>query len=185
MRIFPTLVALLLCLLLAPSNTFAQGLSSQQRAQEIAAAFNKSKHRIKEKHGVRVEKFKEIRGELVVRSDVSSYSGAYESDTGDSLSLQVAADGRVEGNGSEPSPKHGTARFTLRDARVEGALLTGTKVFEDGSTERLEAVFINRTDRNSPQDVGVTSFGVGVLYDPPKYAANMNFSLNRLFYQRK
>jgi hypothetical protein len=185
MRIFSIVAALACCLLLITSNVLAQGTGAQQRAQELAAAMSKSKHSVKEKHGVRVEKFKEIRSEPAMRSDVRSYAGAYESDMGYALSLQVAANGQVEGSGSEPSPKGGTARYTLRDARIEGALLTGTKVYEDGSTERVEGVFINRTERDSPQASGVTSFGIGVVYDPPKVNPEFSFSITRLFYQRK
>ena len=168
-----------------------QGAASPQtnaaeRARQLAAQMSKTKHAIKEKRGVRVEKFKEIRSEPAVRSDPREYAGDYEADMGFRLSLTVGAGGRVEGSGTDTSFEDGRrARpFKLRDARVEGALLTGTKVFDDGSTEWLEGVFINRTDRNDPQDPGTTAFGLGVVYEPPR-PRDEGYTFNRLFYQKK
>src|ERR1051325_4530348 len=148
----------------------ARGLQDvSARARELAATFSKSKHAVKEKNGIRVEKFKEVRSEPAPKRDARQYTGEYEADYGCSLSLNVYADGRAEASGTEPSADFTrTRRFTLKDARVEGALLTGTKVYEDGSTEAFEGVFINRTDRDSPTAPGTTRFGLGVLLDPPK-----------------
>jgi hypothetical protein len=178
-------VAVLLGLWLIPSNIFAQGLSAQQRTREIVASFNKSKHVIKERHGVRVEKFKEIRSEPVIRKNASDYAGTYEADTGYAINIRAGADGSVEASGTEPAPRHATLKFTLRNARLEGALLTGTKVYADGTTEKFEGVFINRTDRDSPTERGVSTFGLGVLYDPPKTNPDAGFVITRLFYQQK
>jgi hypothetical protein len=153
------------------------------RARELAAAFSKSKHVVKEKHGVRVEKYKDVRSEPAPKTDARLYSGEYEAEQG-ALSLRVYADGRAEATGSEPySDFARTRKFTLRNARVEGALLTGTKLYEDGSSEPFEGVFINRTDRNSPTDPGTTAFGLGVLFDPPR-SVNGN-DMGRLFYALK
>ncbi|HEX7957158.1 MAG TPA: hypothetical protein VF508_09455, partial [Pyrinomonadaceae bacterium] len=98
------------------------------------------------------------------------------------LELRVSPDGRAEGQGAEPSPA-GARRFTLRDARVSGALLTGTKVYEDGGAEPFEAVFINLTARHAPDDKGETLYGLGFVFDPPK--SGPGFSVTRLFYARK
>lgn len=153
------------------------------RARELADAFSKSKHVVKEKHGIRVEKFKDIHSEPAPKADARLYSGEYEAENG-ALSLRVYADGRAEATGTEPAEDFTRARrFTLRNARVEGALLTGTKVYEDGSSEPFEGVFINRTDRNSPADPGTTAFGLGVIFDPPKHV-NGN-DMGRLFYASK
>jgi hypothetical protein len=172
--------ALLLCLV--ASDAAARQAESQQRARELAAYFNKSKHQVKEKHGVRVEKFKEVRGEPVVKRDAREYSGTYETEGDCSLSIHVGANGVVEASGCEPSPER-ARKFTLRGARISGALLTGTKVYEDGSTERFEAVFINRTERDHVNDAGFTTFGLGVVFDPPKVVAGL--VMTRLFYQLK
>ena len=168
-----------------------QGAASPQtnaaeRARQLAARMSKTKHAIKEKRGVRVEKFKEVRSEPAVRSDPREYAGDYEADMGFRLSLRVGAGGRVEGSGADTSFAGGRREraFTLRDARVEGALLTGTKVFDDGSTEKLEGVFINRTDRDRPDDPGTTAFGLGVVYESPR-PREEGYSFNKLFYTRK
>lgn len=176
------LAALILALSLVTSDAAARQSDAQQRARELAALFNKSKHIVKEKRGVRVEKFLEIRGEPVVKTDVREYSGTYISDSDCALSIKVNADGGVEARGCEPSPER-PRKITLRGARVSGALLTGTKVYEDGSTEKFEGVFINRTERNSPNAAIVTTFGLGVAFDPPKVGEG--FMLTRLFYQLK
>jgi hypothetical protein len=180
-------IALLLGIIwLMPStNIISQGLNAQRRTQEIVAFFNKSKHVIKEKHGVRMEKFKEIRSEPVIRKDAASYSGTYETDMGYTLRIRVGADGSVEADGTEPAANRESLKYTLRNAKLEGALLTGTKVYEDGTNEKFEGVFINRTDRDSPTETGVTTFGLGVLYDPPKMNPELGFSITRLFYQQK
>jgi hypothetical protein len=52
--------------------------------------------------------------------------------------------------------------FTLADARIDGALLTGTQVYANGRREKLEGVFVNRTVHNSPTDTGTTEFGLGI-----------------------
>lgn len=171
-----------LWLITPPHTTNARPFNAQQRAQDIAAFFNKTKHKVKERHGVRVERYLEIRGEPVLKSDARDYAGTYEADSGTAFHLRVGADGRVEADGAEPAP-HGARHFVLKDASISGALLTATKVYDDGTTEKFEGVFINRTERHSPTDKGVTTFGLGVVYDPPKVGTG--FSITRLFYQQK
>ena len=179
------IIKLVLSLWLMQPNAIAppQQQDAQQRAREIAASFDKTKHKIKERHGVRKEKFMEIRSEPAVKADARDYSGAYEADAEYPLVIRVGADNRVEGEGFEPAPAQSRRKFTLRDARIEGALLVGTKVYTDGTTERFEGVFINRTERNSPTESGTTTFGLGIRFEPPK--AGDGFVLSRLFYQRK
>jgi hypothetical protein len=181
-------IAIMLGLLwLTPFNNsiIAQGLKAQQRTQEIVAFFNKSKHVVKEKRGIRVEKFKEIRSEPVIRRDAASYAGTYETDMRYAIQIRVGSDGRVEAEGTEPAANQESLKYTLKNAKLEGALLTGTKVFENGTTEKFEGVFINLTERDSPTESGVTTFGLGVLYDPPKTNPELGFSITRLFYQQK
>lgn len=176
--------ALLLTFCLAPSTSAGPQADAARRARELADSFSKSKHEVKEKRGVRVEKFKEVRSEPAPRANAADYSGAYEATIGIdyTLSLTVAADGSVTGGGDEPGPA-GTRAFTLAGGRVQGALITGTKAYADGSTEKFEGVFINRTERNSPSDAGFTEFGLGVLFDPPKEYDGLQ--LQRLFYRPK
>lgn len=175
--------ALAACLLTAPAA--ARQTGAAERARELAAGMSKKKHQVKEKYGVRVEKFKEIRSEPAPLPDPRGYAGEYEADGGFRLRLGVTPDGRVEGGGADPTftGDRRPRAFTLRGARVESALLTGAKVFGDGSEEKFEAVFVNRTDRDSPTAAGTTSFGLGVLYDPP--IPGDGYAISRLFYQKK
>src|SRR5581483_884977 len=160
MRRFAT-ITFFLVLWLIPASITAQEPGSEQRTREILASFNKSKHAVKEKHGVRREKYKEVRSEPVLRQDVRDYSGTYEvPDLGYRLTIQAASDGRMEASGYEPAGNDSQQgrRFTLRGAKIQGALLTATKVYKDGPAEKFEGVFIKRTDFSSPTDVGVCAF---------------------------
>ena len=172
--------AVLLGLCVVACGGLARGQGTSGRARELAACFDKDKHKVKEKRGVRLEVFVEVRAEPAARRNAAEYSGSYQSESDFALELRVGADGSAEGRGTEPAPG-GASRFALRDARVSGAVLTGTKVYEDGGTERLEAVFIDLTTRHSPTDVGTTLFGLGVVFDRPKSVAE-GFEIRRLFY---
>lgn len=177
-------VGVVLCLAAFVGGAARGAQDVSARARELAAAFSKSKHSIKEKHGVSVEKFKEVRSEPAPKPDASLYSGEYEAEQGCTFSLKVYAGGRAEGAGSEYGGDLAcTRKFTLRNARVGGALLKGTKLYDDGSSEAFEGVFINRTARDSPADPGTTAFGLGVLYDPPKGVGGLG--MGRLFYALK
>lgn len=156
MRTFVAIVLLIAC-------GVAQQISAQTRAQELAAAFNKHKHVTKEKYGVRIEKYKDVRSEPAVKQNIADYSGAYEvSDLGYVLNIQAGRDGTVQAVGNDRG-----RTFRLENARIDGALLTASKVYQDGATEKFEGVFLNRTDRNSPTAPGVTLFGLGVVLNTP------------------
>ncbi|HEX6648169.1 MAG TPA: hypothetical protein VF075_01475 [Pyrinomonadaceae bacterium] len=160
------------------ANIFAQ-TPAQTRAQAIAAGFNKQKHVVKEKYGVRTEKYKDVQSEAVVRQNVRDYAGVYElTDLGYVINIQVANDGRLEMNALENNQP---VRF--EKVRIEGALLTASRIYQDGSTEKFEGVFLNRTERNSPSDAGVTTFGLGVVPATPVTAHGLTF--DKLFYQAK
>jgi hypothetical protein len=175
-------VALVACACLVAAGAAARAQDAGARARELAARFDKDKHKVKEKRGVRVEVFLEMRGEPAPRANPADYSGAYESEPGYAFDLRVSADGGAAGKGFEPSPG-GPRRFTLRDARVSGAVLAGTKVFEDGSAERFEGVFINLSVRSAPADKGTTLFGLGAVFETPKNAGG--YELSKLFYALK
>jgi hypothetical protein len=151
----------------------------------IVASFNKKKHVVKEKRGVRVEKYKEIRSDPAILRDMRDYSGSYEAEgLGLSLDLKVDDRGHVTGNGREAIDEDQRVfrRFTLKNARIDGALLTGTKVYERGGTDSLEGVFINRTEFDSPTDKGRTTFGLGVLQSV-RLAGGV--VIDRAFYQKQ
>src|SRR5882762_11552445 len=129
------IVATALCAGVASSQQ-AGVPSSELRAQTIVASFNKSKHVVKEKHGVRKEKYLDVRSVPAVKPNPADYSGAYEtSDLRFSLQLRVDATGKVEGTGYEPLNAETAIarRFTLKDGRMTGALITARKIYSDGS----------------------------------------------------
>jgi hypothetical protein len=164
----------------------AESVSAQTaapaRTQAIVASFNKSKHAVKERHGIRVEKFKEIRSVPALRANPADYSGSYDADWGFRLDLKVDAKGNVSGSGADPiDPDGRTLRtFTLSDGKIDGALLTATKVFANGARERFEGVFINETVRDNPNDAGTTTFGLGALVSPHQMSGE---TVEKVFYQ--
>ena len=179
------IITLLVGLWLIPVNAISQESSNQTRTQEIVASFSKEKHKIKEKNGVRSEKYKKVLSEPVVKQNIRDYSGVYEvSDLGYRIDLQAGSDGSVKATGSEPAngDTRQARRFRLEGANITGAMLTATKVYEDGATEKFEGVFINRTAFNSPTDNGVSAFGLGVVGIRVEFAG---MTLDRLFYQLK
>ena len=163
-------------------NVVSQQPSTQTKTQAIAAAFNKHKNVVKEKYGVRTAKYKDVRSEPLVKPNVGDYAGAYEvADLGHLINIQVGSDGRVQANGHEKAPQSRT--FTLENVRIEGALLTASRVYQDGTTEAFEGVFLKRTDRNSPTDAGVTTFGLGVVLRTP--VEQNGLTHEKLFYRLK
>lgn len=159
--------------------------TNAQRTRVIVASFNKSKHAVKEKYGVRVEKYKEIRSEPAILRDAREYSGSYEAEgLGLNLELRVDDKGNVSGSGYEAidPDQRVFRRFTLNNAHIDGALLTATKVYERGGTEPLEGVFINKTSFESPADKGTTTFGLGVLEDVTLAGG---VTLDKVFYQKR
>ena len=167
--------------LLVGSSVSALAQQPSQKAQAIAATFKKHKNVVKEKHGVRMEKYKDVRAEPVVKQNASDYTGAYEvGDLGFVINIQVSDDGRIQAIGYE----QGRSRaFKLENAKIEGALLTASKVYEDGTTETFEGVFLNRTERNSQTAGAVTTFGLGVTLNTPVEVNGITYQ--RMFYQLK
>jgi len=185
-RIFTVCLAVVLVpLVTLPAQQARVSQSAQSRTQAIAASFNKDKHVVKEKRGVRVEKYKRVVSEPAVKANPQDYSGTYEApDMGLGLQLRVDRNGGVEGTGYEPTGPDLSVRrsFTLRNGKIDGALLTATQVFANGSQDRFEGVFMNRTSFDSPTDKGVTVFGLGVVGRMITVAGNTN---NRFFYELK
>ena len=175
-------VALVTLLAACPAIAAPQQSSSQLRAQQIAAAFSKQKHVVAEKHGVRKEKYKDVRSEPMVKQDITEYSGVYEvPDLGDVIDLRIERDGRIQADGHDSDQLSRT--FVLENAKIEGAVLTAVKVYRDGATESFEGVFMTRTERNSPIDPGITTSGLGVVLATPREFAGITFE--KLFYQLK
>jgi hypothetical protein len=164
------------------SAQVAGSMGAQARSQAIAASFSKFKNLSKEKHGVTKTKYLKIESQPAVRANPEDYSGTYEvPDLGFAMRLRVDQSGKVEGTGYEPIVDPAVRRmFTLRDGKIEGALITATKVYANGTAERLEGVFIDRTTFESPTDKGSTSFGLGVIGKPVEVSG---LTLDKLFFE--
>jgi hypothetical protein len=174
-------VALVALLAAYPAIAAPQQLS-QSRAQQLAAAFTKQKQVVAEKRGVRKEKYKDVRSEPVVKQDITEYSGIYQVvDFGDVIDLRIGGDGMIQADGHDSDQPSRT--FVLQNGRIAGAVLTAIKVYRDGETEPFEGVFMTRTERNSPTDPGITTFGLGVVLATPREFAGNTYE--RLFYQLK
>ena len=178
-----SIITLLAGFWLIPVNALPQESYTQKRTAEITASFNKQKYAVKEKNGVRKEKYKKVVSEPVIKQNIGDYSGTYEvSGLGYLINIQVAGDGNVKATGSEPADggSRQARSFRIEGAKIVGAMLTGTKVYADGSTEKFEGVFINRTEFNSPTDSGVSRFGLGVVGNPVEFAG---VTFDKLFYE--
>jgi hypothetical protein len=168
-------------------NGTATAQDAGQRSQYIAASLNKNKYKKKEKKGFSLEFYIDIKNAPVVKTDPAEYSGRYGAD-GYMLDLQVASSGSASGSGYESDTGGGhVSQFTLRDARIDGALLTAVKVYENGETRPFEAVFVDRTvttgkNANSIESSNI-SFGLGyVQTGSGSYDDNWT---NRVFMERR
>jgi hypothetical protein len=146
-------------------NVVAQ--DSAQRTRDLVASLDKTKYKKKEKANISIEVFVDIKNEAVTKNDRSAYSGIYEAE-GYKLDLQVSSDGSATGSGVDSfASGDKPMSFTLKNARVDGALLSGTKVYENGSEQAFEAAFVNRTARTGSNpnavSVNVTQFGIGFI----------------------
>jgi hypothetical protein len=134
---------------------------------------------------VRVEKYKDIRSTPAVRAKAAEYSGRYEvEDMGFVVDLRVDAKGIVTGSGYEPMGGDENVRKTFRlvDGKIDGALLTATQIYGDGTRQRFEGVFMNRTSTDSPTANGVTVFGLGVT----GRTVTMNgLTMDKFFYSKR
>ena len=168
-----------------PAQQQVSSATARTRTNVIVASFNKSKRVVKDKRGVRTEKYKRVESEPVVKANPQDYSGTYAvPDLGFAVQLRVNRDGSVEGTGYEPAGPDVSVRrsFTLRNGRIDGALLTATQVYANGTQSRFEGAFMNRTSFESPADKGFTVFGLGVI---GKEITVMGNTFNRFFYELK
>ena len=169
-----------------PSDVPAQDASGSvlSRTREIAAMFSKDKHVIKEKRGVRLEKYKNVSAEPLIAANPMNFSGTYRAfDFDFVIRLSVSGNGLVEGSGTDlvAGGSNVSRPFTLVDGKVRGALLTATKIYRNGKRESIEGVFMDRTSHDSPEDPGTKVFGLGVVTKPMQIDGN---TFDRLFYER-
>ena len=109
------------------------------------------------------------------------------------LYLNVSANDAVTGSGQDTIDWDHSKRlnFTLKEARIQHSLLTGTKVYENGETRKFEAVFANRTvtSGTNPNHIASrsTTFGLGFIESGPVTAGSteqMTGWQNRVFLER-
>jgi len=161
------LIVFIICGFVSAGNTFAQTSGSPQKTQELAASLDKTKYKHKVKKNFEFELYIDIKNEAVVKNPVE-YAGVYESpEASYRIELRING-GKVEGSGYETNFQNSSrVNFTLRDARIEGALLLATRVYADGSVKKLEAVFVNRTvtEGANPNKINSreTKFGLGFV----------------------
>lgn len=175
------LLALFVICLGLPTAVYAQ--DAQSKTDNLIAALAKTKYKKKEKKNISIEIYIDIKSEAVVKSDVREYSGVYQAESDYRLELRVSAADKIEGNGYDRRFNDSAKQnFTLQNARIEGALLTATKVFESGETERFEAVFNNRTVQTGKNPNQIenreTKFGLGFIQSAADWT-------NRIFLELK
>jgi hypothetical protein len=158
----------------APEAAFAQTSDTARKTQDLVAALDKTKYKKKEKKNFVVEVYVDIKNEPLVKNNVREYAGNYGTSGSDyRIELRVLPDGRAEGSGydlyfeNSDFNRQSRRSFTLRDAKIEGALLTATKVYENGEAKKFEAVFVNRTaiGGKNPNEIESrrTDFGLGFI----------------------
>lgn len=172
----------------ATTGVFAQ--DTAQKTQDLIAALDKTKYKKKEKKNITIEIYVDVKNEPVVKKNLSEYAGLYISDgSGYRLELRIASNGLIEGSGYDIviGDDSQMLNFTLKDARIEGALLTGTKVFENGETQKFEAVFANRTvvSGKNKDEISTrnTSYGIGFIQSQTQSATALSEDsmTNRVF----
>jgi len=178
------MLRILLAAVFVFSVGFAVSANAQevgQRTQTLLAALDKTKYKKKEKKNISIEVYVDVKNEAVLKADPSEYSGFYRAE-GYSLDLRVSKDGTAAGGGTDNNYESTTqAAFKLQDARIQGGLLTATKVYETGEKQAFEAVFANRTVTNgrNPDHINgrETRFGLGFIQ-------NAGTGTNRVFLER-
>lgn len=136
------------------------------RTSTLVASLDKTKYKKKENKNIPIEVYVSVKNEAVIR-DAYDYGGNYASEEGDySLTLHVERGGAASGNGRDAINDRRMG-FTLKDASISGALLSGTKVYENGKQQKFEAAFVNRTVATGKNENEITSrdtkFGMGFI----------------------
>ncbi|HEY2866710.1 MAG TPA: hypothetical protein VGJ02_06430 [Pyrinomonadaceae bacterium] len=163
----------------------AAAQDTNQRTRDLVASLDKTKYKKKEKVNVSVEVYLDIKNTPAAKANPADYSGLYDAD-GFRLRLEVASDGSAMGSGFDTLVDSGkTLNFELKNARIDGALLTAAKVYDGGREESFEAAFVHRTSRTgkNPNDVATTDtkFGLGFIQS----AQGNETWTNRVFLEKR
>ena len=125
------------------AGVYAQ--DAKQRAEAIASEFSKEKTKEKEKNGVVTKTQRSIEAKADFRTDPASYAGKYEFDgSGHYIVLRRLPNNDWEGDYIQLQDSKEVKEATLKNIKVESALLTATIQYTDGKALPLEGVFINR-----------------------------------------
>lgn len=154
--------------------TNAQDRSAKEKAEGLAAEFNKEKNKVKEKNGVIKETHKKVEATPDIRPDEAGYAASYEMEGFNqfiTLSKNDKGQWQADFTGKKDNALINTGKLT--DIKIEDALLTGILVLPDGSTKPFEAVFVNRFVNGEP-DKGlafkqVLSLSNGMIVDKAFY----------------
>jgi hypothetical protein len=125
------------------TKTYAQ-TAAKEKANAIAAEFNKEKNKVKQKNGVTTERHEVIEAKPDFRDDISSYAGKYElNGNGDHIVLKYL-NTNWEADYIQMQDNKELKKGILTNIKIESALLTATLQYLDGKTAPVEGVFINR-----------------------------------------
>ena len=154
--------------------SFAQ--SARQKAEQLAAEFSKEKHKTKEKNGEVTKKDVKVEASPDVRQNVAEYAATYELEgMGQYLTLEQTS-GSWRGVFTENKDGKTTTTGTLKNIRIQDALLTATFADKNGKEKPFEAVFISRSGD------GYEAKGLGIHQDI-KLANGWNF--DKAFFRRQ
>jgi hypothetical protein len=177
-----TFAVALALFVLAGVNVRAQ--DAGQRTRELTASLDKTKYKKKEKANISIEIYVEIRNEAVARNP-SEYAGTYRSEAGEYV-LDLSVNGNAASGSGHDIINDQRSSFTLKDATINGALLSGTKVYDNGEQQKFEAVFVNRTVATGTNANSInsrdTKFGLGFIQTNSQASQN---STSRVFLEKR
>lgn len=166
-------IALFSLTVLLVSKTYSQ--SAKEKAEAIAAEFSKEKNKEKEKNGATTEKHKVVEAKPDFRDNTAAYAGKYElNGQGDRIVFRYS-NNTWEGDYMQLLDNKEVKKATLKDIRIESALLTATIQYTDGKSAPVEGVFINRFKNGEK----IPGLGVREVLD-----LSNGFIMDEAFYKR-
>jgi hypothetical protein len=157
----------------------AQTITPREHASEVASAFFKEKHKVKDKKGTHTEVHVSMSSQPWVAAP-AAYAGTYEVEgSAFKLTVEALSSGQLGLAGVVPDANGaGSARpVKFSDVRVQDGWLTATKTDESGVAQPFTAAFLLQS-RN-----GVVSQGLGTKLPQPLEWQGL--VLNKLFYQKQ
>jgi len=127
----------------AVTKMYAQ-TAAKEKAEALAAEFNKEKNKHKVKNGITTEVHEVIEAKPDFRDNLASYAGTYElNGAGDRLVFRYS-NHNWNGDYIQLQDSKEIKKGILNNITIESALLTATIQYTDGKTAPIEGVFINR-----------------------------------------